>query len=102
MCKDRGRDLIRLRGRPLHRVSESRDAAWQKLLVWQEIFPPCIYDAMDSSAEDNDITLLRQSKKFLKDLGEAFESIENVSNEQELEAIIRKVQRQPPRTQARY
>jgi hypothetical protein len=46
--------------------------------------------------------LLRQSKKFLKDLGEAFESIENVSNEQELEAIIRKVQRQPPRTQARY
>lgn len=47
---------------------------------------------MDSpSSEDDDITLLRQSKKFLKELGEAFERIEDVTNERELDSIIRKV-----------
>ena len=46
---------------------------------------------MDIPAEDDDITLLRQSRKFLKELGDSFESIEHVANERELDAIIRKV-----------
>ena len=46
---------------------------------------------MESSPDDDEITLLRLSKKFLKELGEAFAQIEDVKNERELEAIIRKV-----------
>jgi hypothetical protein len=49
------------------------------------------YDAMDATIEDDEITLLRQSRKFLKELGEAFESIETISAERELQTIIRKV-----------
>lgn len=52
-------------------------------------------DAMDNSTEDDEITLLRQSKNYLKELGEAFETIEDVTNTGRLEAIIRKVYRQP-------
>lgn len=48
-----------------------------------------------SAAEDDDITLLRQSKKFLQELGEAFEHIEDVKNERELDALIRKVHKKP-------
>lgn len=46
---------------------------------------------MDLPAEDDDITLLRQSKKILEELGQSFEHIEDVKNERELDAIIRKV-----------
>jgi hypothetical protein len=46
---------------------------------------------MDAVNEDDDITLLRQSRTFLKELSEAFKHIEAVKSERELEGIIRKV-----------
>ena len=49
--------------------------------------------------EDDETTLLRQSAKFLKELGEAFEHVESVSNERELDAILRKVHATPLLTQ---
>lgn len=52
---------------------------------------------MDSPGEDDEITLLKQSKKFLKELGEAFDRIEEVKSERELDAIIKKVRRKSPK-----
>ncbi|KIW01800.1 uncharacterized protein PV09_06656 [Verruconis gallopava] len=46
---------------------------------------------MDSNTDDDDITLLRQSRKFLQELGDAFAHVENV-NERDLESIIRKIE----------
>jgi hypothetical protein len=50
---------------------------------------------MENAGEDDEITLLRQSQKFLKELGDAFENIENVTSERDLDTTIRKVRRQP-------
>jgi hypothetical protein len=46
---------------------------------------------MDAATGDDEITLLRQSRKFLQELGDAFANIEAISKERELGAIIGKV-----------
>ena len=46
---------------------------------------------MESPVEDDEITLLKQSNKFLKELGGAFASIEDVKEDRVLDGIVRKV-----------